>query len=47
MAWLWPLPYEINIDEATTTITTLLDDSVDKDAETFDSYETTKVKINV
>ena len=32
--WLRPLPYEINVDEASTTITSLLVEELDKSATT-------------
>lgn len=45
MTWLRPLGYEINIDEATVKITKMLDEKIDKDANPFDTYETSKVKL--
>ena len=30
--WLKPLPYEVNVDEASTTITTLLSEEIEKNA---------------
>ena len=37
--WLRPLGYEINVDEASTTITTLLAEEVEKDSKAFGNYE--------
>ena len=41
--WLRPLGYEINIDEALATITTLLAEEVDKIAKNFGNYDVVKV----
>ena len=40
--WLRPLGYEINVDEASATITTLLAKQVDKYAKGFGNYEMAK-----
>ena len=45
--WLRPLGYEINVDEASTTITTLLAEEVDKSAKIFGNYEVEKSKITM
>lgn len=45
ITWLRPLAYEINIDETTIAITSLLDEPVDKDAEPFGRCEISKVRI--
>ena len=45
--WLRPLGYEINMDEASTTITTLLVKEVGKTAKVFGNYEVMKSKINM
>ena len=47
MRWLRPLGYEINVDEASTTITTLLVEEVDKEATTFGNYDIAKSKITM
>ena len=38
LIWLRPLGYEINVDEASTKITTLLAKEVDKSAKDFGNY---------
>ena len=43
--WLKPLGYEINIDEASTTIITLLVEEVDKAAKLFGNYEAVKSRV--
>ena len=40
--WLRPLPYEINVDEASATITTLLVEEVDKIAIALGNYDVEK-----
>ena len=45
MRWLRPLDYEINVDEASATITTLLVEEVDKSAKVLGNYEMAKSKI--
>ena len=40
--WLRPLGYEINIDEASTTITTLLVEEIDKSEKKFGTYDVVK-----
>ena len=45
--WLRPLWYEINIDEASTTITTLLVEDIDKEAKAFGNYEMAKSKLTM
>ena len=47
VSWLRSLPYEVNIDEVTTTIITLLEIEVEKDVKSFKRYETKKVKITI
>ena len=47
ISWLIPLHYEINVNESNETITTLLDEPIDKDVEPFDRYEIEKVKITM
>ncbi len=42
--WLRPLGYEINVDEASATITTLDAEDIDKDAKAFGNYEMAKSK---
>ena len=42
-----PLPYELNIDETSTTITTLLVEETDKNAPTFGTYEEAKERITI
>ena len=43
--WLRPLGYEINIDEAFTTITTLLAEDIDKSAPHFGTYDVVRSKV--
>ena len=45
--WLRPLGYEINVDEASTTIIALLAEEVDKTTKVFGNYETMKSKIDM
>ena len=45
--WLRPLRYEINLDEASTTITTLLAEEVEKTTKVFGNYEMMKSKIDM
>ena len=45
--WLRPLGYEINVDEASTTITALLAEEIDKSAKIFGNYEMVKSKITM
>ena len=45
--WLRPLGYEINVDEASTTITTLLAEEVDKNAKIFGNYDMLKSKVEI
>ena len=40
MAWLRPMPYEVNVGEITTTMTTLLIEYFDATTKKFDTYET-------
>ena len=44
---LRPLGYEINVDEASTAITTLLVEEIDKTAKVFGNYEMVKPKITI
>ena len=43
--WLKALPYEVNIDETSTTITTLLLEEVDKNAPYFGTFDEEKARI--
>ena len=43
--WLKELPYEVNIDETSTTITTLLYEEIDKNAQSFKIFEEEKARI--
>ena len=45
--WIRPLGYEINVDEASATITTLLAKEIYKDAKAFGNYEMAKSKITM
>ena len=45
--WLRPLDYEINVDEASTTITTLFVEVVEKTTKVFGNYEMVKSKITM
>ena len=45
--WLRPLGYEINVDEASTTITTLLAEEIDKSAKIFGNYDMVKPKVTM
>ena len=45
--WLRPLGYEMNIDEASTTITTLLAEEIDKSAKPFGPYDVFISKIEM
>ena len=45
--WLRPLGYEINVDKASTTITTLLEENVDKISKEFGNYKMAKSKITM
>ena len=45
--WLKPFPYEINVDEASTTITALLEEDIDKSATSFGNYEEAKSRITI
>ena len=47
MRSLRPLGYEINVDEASTTITILLVEKEDKEAKAFGNYEFSKSKITM
>ena len=42
-----PLGYEINVDEASTTITTILVEDIYKEAKAFENYEMEKSKITM
>ena len=41
------MPYEVNVDEVTVVVTTLLLEDVDVNAKTFDTYNIVKNKMNV
>ena len=45
--WLRPLGYEINVDEASAIITTLLVEEVDKNAKIFGNYDVMKSKVEM
>ena len=45
--WLRPLGYEIKIDEATTTITALLAEKIDKNTKPFGTYDIVKSKVEM
>ena len=47
MRWIRPLGNEINVDEASTKITTLLVEEVDKEPTTFGNYDLAKSKITM
>lgn len=47
VSWIIPLPYEVNIDETTTSITALLAKEIDKTATHFGTYEEAKAKITM
>ena len=45
--WLRPLGYEINIDEASIEITTLLAEEIDKSAKLFGTYDVVRSKVEM
>ena len=45
MAWVKPLPYEVNIDEARDFIVTLLKEPIDAEASYFGTYNEAKDRI--
>ena len=45
--WLRPLGYEINIDEASKTITTFLVEDIDKSAKPFGTFNVIKSKVEM
>ena len=45
--WLRPLGYEINVHEASITITTLFVEEIDQNSKTFDNYEMDESKITM
>ena len=45
--WLRPPCYEINIDEASATITTLLAEEIDKSSPHFGTYDVVKSKVDM
>ena len=45
--WLRPLGYEINVDEASTTITTLLSKEMDKEEKPFGTYDNVKSRVEI
>ena len=47
VSWLMPLPYELNIDEATATITTLLAEEIADKTPYFGTFEEAKSKISL
>ena len=46
MRWLRPLPYEIDIDDASAAITTLLAKEPDKEATYFGTYDIVNLRVN-
>ena len=44
--WLRPLGYEVNIDEASVAITTLLSKEIDKEAKHFGMYDIVKSRVD-
>ena len=44
--WLKPLGYEVNVDEASTTITTLLFEEIDKEEKHFGTYDIVKSRVD-
>ena len=45
--WLRPLGYEINIDEASVEITTLLAEDIDKSEKPFGTFDVVKSKVEM
>ena len=45
--WLRPLGYEISINEASTTITKLLAEEIDKSAKPFGTYDVVRSKLEM
>lgn len=45
--WLRPIGYEVNIDEASATITTLLAEEIDKSAPHFGTYDVVRSKVDM
>ena len=45
--WLRPLGHEINVDEASATITTLLEKEMDKEAKPFGTYDIVKLRVEI
>ena len=45
--WLRPLGYEINLDEALATMTTLLVEEMDKEAKPFGTYDIVKSRVEI
>ena len=45
--WLKPLPYEVNVDEASIAITALLAEEVDNITTSFGNYEEAKSRITI
>ena len=45
--WIRPLGYELDIDKASTTITTLLAEDIDKTAKPFGTYDVVKSKVEM
>ena len=43
--WLKPLPYELNVDETSVAITTLLIEEIDKNAQATRTYEEAKTTL--
>ena len=46
-AWLRTMPYEVNVDEVTVAVTSLLFKDIDANAEKFNTYEIKKVELIV
>ena len=47
MAWVKPLPYEVNIDETKDIIEALINEPVDPNASYFGTYEEAKTRIEL
>ena len=45
--WLRPLPYEIDVDEALATITTLLAEESNKEEKYFGTYDIVKSRVSI
>ena len=45
--WLRPLGYEVNVDQASVAITTLLFEEIDKEAKHFGTYDIVKLRVDI